>query len=72
MSQGESMVANGYDGLDRGVGRGVGTQALDDSNGVGVCRHFFCNERWEVVETLCDHRNGPRWSCARGYSEIPD
>ncbi len=38
------MVANGYDGLNGRVERGIGTPTPSDLNGVDVYQHFFCNE----------------------------
>ncbi len=46
------MVAIEYDGLSRQVKKHIDTEAPSEPNGVGVYQYFFCDEGWEVVETL--------------------
>ena len=58
------MVANGYDGLGRGVERGIGTPTPSGLNGVAVYRRFFYNVGWQILETRWSQRKGPRWSWA--------
>ena len=54
------MVANGYDGLNGGVGRDVDAEVSSDLNGVDVYRSFCCNAGWQVAEASWSHWKGLR------------
>ncbi len=60
MSQGEAMVANGYDGLNRRVKRGIKTQAAPGPNNADVYRHLFYNAGWEEQRRIMGEGYGSR------------
>ena len=45
------MLANGYDGLNTRVKRGIDEWSPSDPKGVDVYQGFFRNIAWQVLET---------------------
>ena len=63
------MVAEEYDGLNRGMERGVGAEAPPDPNGVDVYQHWCCNEGWRERRAIIgEARGGGAAKCIWGIA----